>query len=119
MFILQVNFDYPNMNPAMTAANNSADWAKPFRDVPGLPRKTWLNPEGGPKVGGLYCFNSRANAQAYLAGPIVARMKASPETANPTTQIYAVTENPSRVTRAPVAFLMHGAQAEQVAQLTH
>jgi len=102
MFILQVNFEYPNMTPAMAAANNNAERAKPFLDVQGLLWKIWLNTEGGPKVGGLYCFDSRANAEAYLAGPIVARIKANPEIANLSTQIYAVTENPSRVTHAPI-----------------
>ena len=110
MFILQVNFDYPNMNPALAATNNNADRAKPFLDVQGLIWKIWLNSEGGPKVGGLYCFDSRANAEAYLAGPIVARIKASPEICNLTTQIYAVTENPSRVTHAPVPCLTQAAK---------
>ena len=110
MYILQVNFEYPNMSPAMMAANNTAERAKPFLDVAGLLWKIWLNTEGGPKVGGLYCFDSRAAAEAYLAGPIVARIKANPEVANLTTQIYAVTENPSRVTHAPVPFLANAAE---------
>lgn len=105
MFMLQVNFDYPNMSPEMAAANNTAERAKPFLSVAGLQWKIWLNTEGGPKVGGLYCFDTRANAEAYLAGPIVARIKANPEIANLTTQIYAVTEKPSIVTHAPVAGL--------------
>ncbi|MCC6716420.1 MAG: YdhR family protein [Acetobacteraceae bacterium] len=104
MFIVQINFEYPNITPAMAASLNTGERAKPFLDVQGLLWKIWLNTEGGPKVGGLYCFDSRANAEAYLAGPIVARIKASPEIANLTAQIYAVTENPSRVTRAPVPF---------------
>lgn len=110
MYILQVNFEYANMSPALHAANNTEARAKPFLDVQGLIWKIWLNTEGGPKVGGLYCFDSRANAEAYLAGPIVARMKASPDIVNLTTQIYAVTEAPSRVTHAPVPFLAAAAQ---------
>ncbi len=80
MFIQQVNFEYPNMSPAMMTANNSAERAKPFLDVAGLLWKIWLNTEGGPEVASL------------------------------TTQIYAVTENPSRVTHAPVPFLANAAE---------
>ncbi len=110
MYILQVNFAYRNMSPALQAANNTEDRAKPFLDVAGLLWKIWLNTEGGPKVGGIYCFDSRANAEAYLAGPIVARMKANPDMVDLTTQIYAVTEAPSRITHAPVPFLAAAAQ---------
>jgi hypothetical protein len=104
MYILQVNFAYRNMSPALHAANNNAERAKPFLAVPGLLWKIWLNTEGAPKVGGIYCFDSRASAEAYLAGPIVARMQANPDIVDLTTQIYAVTEAPSRVTHAPVPF---------------
>ena len=110
MYILQVNFAYRNMSPALQAANNTEDRAKPFLDVAGLLWKIWLNTGGGPKVGGLYCFASRADAEAYLAGPIVARIKSTPTIANLTTQIYEVTEGPSRVTSAPVPFLAQAAE---------
>lgn len=110
MYILQVNFEYPGITPEKAAALNDPARATPFLSVQGLLWKIWLNTEGGPKVGGLYCFDSRANAEAYLAGPIVARMKANPEMANLTFQIYAVTEGPSRVTNAPVPFLAQAAE---------
>ena len=110
MFMLQVNFAYKNMSPALHEANNNAERAKPFLSVSGLLWKIWLNTEGGPKVGGLYCFDSRASAEAYLAGPIVARMKSNPDIADLTTQIYAITEAPSRVTHAPVPFLSAAAE---------
>lgn len=110
MYILQVNFAYRDMTPDKMAALNDGARAKPFLEVPGLLWKIWLNTEGGPKVGGLYCFENRAAAEAYLAGPIVARMRANPDMIDLTTQIYAVTEAPSRVTRAPVPFLAAAAE---------
>jgi hypothetical protein len=110
MYMVQINFEYPNITPEMAAGLNTAERAKPFLEVAGLLWKIWLNTEGGPKVGGLYCFDSRASAEAYLSGPIVARIRANPEVANLTAQIYAITENPSRVTRAPVPFLAQAAE---------
>jgi hypothetical protein len=98
------------MSPELSAANNAPERAQPFLNVPGLLWKIWLNTSGGPKVGGLYCFASRADAEAYLAGPIVARMKAAPTIADLTTRIYAITEGPSRVTHAPVPFLAQAAE---------
>ena len=108
--MLQVNFEYTNMSPELHAANNAPERAQPFLAVPGLLWKIWLNSGGGPKVGGLYCFAARADAEAYLAGPIVARMKAAPTIASLTTQIYEITEGPSRVTHAPVPFLAQAAE---------
>lgn len=110
MYILQVNFEYPSITPEKAAALNGPARGAPFLDVPGLLWKIWLHTEGGPKVGGICCFDGRANAEASLAGPIVARMKANPEMANLTTQIYAVTDGPSRVTHAPVPFLSQAAE---------
>ena len=49
--MLRVNFEVPNMTPAMTAANNTAEHANPLLGVTGLQWKIWLNTEGGPKVG--------------------------------------------------------------------
>lgn len=108
--MLQVNFEYTNMSPELHAANNTPERAAPFLQVPGLLWKIWLNTEGGPQVGGLYCFATRADAEAYLAGPIVARMKSTPTIANLTTRIYAITERPSQVTHAPVPFLAAAAE---------
>jgi Putative mono-oxygenase ydhR len=104
MYIVQINFDCPNLSPAFMAAFDTAERAKPFETVTGLLWKIWLHTEGGPKLGGVYCFDSRANAEAYLAGPIVAKVKANPDYVNFAAQIYAIAENPSRVTNAPVPF---------------
>ena len=84
--MLQVNFEYTNMSPELHAANGAAERATP------------------------YCFASRADAEAYLAGPIVARITSTPTIANLTTQIYEITEGPSQVTHAPVPFLAVAAE---------
>lgn len=110
MYIVQINFELPNVNPDVMAAFDTAERAKPFVGMPGLLWKIWLHTEGQPKFGGIYCFDSRANAEAYLAGPIVASVRADPNRANVTVQLYAIAENPSRVTNAPVPFLARAAE---------
>lgn len=110
MFVIQINFEIPTVSPDVLAAFDTAERAKPFLEIPGFTWKIWLHTEGQPKFGGIYCFDSRANAQAYLDGPIVARIRANPDYANVTTQLYAIAENPSRVTHAPVPFLARAAE---------
>ena len=102
MYILQVNFAYRNMSPALHAANNTEDRAKPFLDVQGLLWKIWLDGAEPNRVGGIYLFASMAQAQAYLDGPIVAGMRANPNVAELTTVLSDVRERMSAITHAPV-----------------
>ena len=110
MVVLQVNYRFQNMTREQWETRYTDAVAEKFLAVDGLLWKIWLNTAGGPKVGGLYCFATRADAEAYLAGPIVARIKSTPTIANLTTQIYDITEGPSRVTHAPVPFLAQAAE---------
>ena len=48
-----------------------------FLKVDGLTWKIWLDSPDEPRVGGIYLFEDRAAADAYLAGPIVARLRAN------------------------------------------
>jgi Putative mono-oxygenase ydhR len=110
MHIVQINFERPNVNPAMMASFDNPDRARKFVGLPGLQWKIWLRGEGEPKFGGIYCFDSRAAAEAYLAGPIVASLKGDPEVANFSAQIFGIAEQPSRVTNAPLPFPAQAAE---------
>lgn len=110
MYIVQINFERRNLTPAMLAAFDTPDRAKKFIGLPGLQWKIWLRGEGEPKFGGIYCFDSRAAAEAYLAGPIVASLKSDPAITNFSAQIFGIAENPSRVTNAPVPFPAQAAE---------
>ncbi len=54
------------------------------------------------EAGGIYLFESEAAAQSYLAGPIVAALKSSPDVSNINAKLFDVLESHNAVTRGPV-----------------
>ena len=56
----------------------AGDAARAIANVPGLIWKVWLVDEAASELGGVYLFASRAQAQAYADGPIVARLRQDP-----------------------------------------
>lgn len=99
--ILQVNFSYDISEEELARRSNPAR-AKIFETLPGLRWKVWIRSPERRESGGIYLFDDRAAAEAYLAGPIVAAMKTMPDTANLTTKMFDVREDVSAVTRAPL-----------------
>ena len=98
--ILQVN-----MNFSIPRADLEAAWldvAQPIADCPGLRWKVWLMNEAEHEAGGIYLFESEADAQSYLAGPIVAALKASPAVSNISAKMFDVLESHAATTRGPV-----------------
>lgn len=53
-------------------------FAEALRDVPGLLSKAWLANADEGTSGGFYLFEDRAAADAYVNGPLVARLRANP-----------------------------------------
>jgi hypothetical protein len=98
--ILQVNFKFSIPRADLEAAFLPV--AQPIADVPGLLWKVWLMNEVEQEAGGIYLFESDAAAQAYLAGPIVASLKASPAVSNISAKLFDVLESHSAITRAPL-----------------
>jgi hypothetical protein len=72
-----------------------------MRAIPGLQSKVWIMSEDGRKAGGLYLFRDAASARAYVEGPIVAGLRASPSTADVSVRIYRVVESLTTATNAP------------------
>jgi hypothetical protein len=98
--ILQVNLKF-----SIPRADLSAAWldaAQPIADTPGLTWKVWLMNEAEHEAGGIYLFESKAAAQSYMAGPIVAALKASPAVSNISAKLFDVLEDHSAITRAPL-----------------
>ncbi len=98
--ILQVNLKF-----SIPRADLEAAWlpvAQPIADVPGLLWKVWLMNEVEHEAGGIYLFESEAAAQAYLAGPIVAGLKASPVISDISAKLFDVLESHTAITRGPV-----------------
>jgi hypothetical protein len=57
------------------------------------------------RAGGIYLFADRAAAEAYVDGPIVARMKANPDVREPEIRVFDVRQRRSEITRAPLPSL--------------
>ena len=99
--ILQVNMTFSIPRENLEAA--WLDAAQPIADVPGLIWKVWLMNEAEHEAGGIYLFESRAAAEAYVAGPIVSGLKASPAVSNISAKFFEVLETHSVVTRGPLS----------------
>jgi hypothetical protein len=98
--ILQVNLKF-----SIPRANLEAAWldaAPHIADVPGLIWKVWLMNESEHEAGGIYLFESRAAAEAYVAGPIVSALKASPVVSDVTAKFFDALTTHSAVTRGPL-----------------
>jgi len=99
--ILQVNLKF-----SIPRADLSAAWldaAQPIADTPGLAWKVWLMNEAEHEAGGIYLFESKAAAQSYIAGPIVAALKASPAVSDISAKLFAVLGDHSAITRGPLS----------------
>ena len=99
--ILQVNFKFSI--PRADAATAWLGAAQPIADTPGLQWKVWLMNEAENEAGGIYLFDSKDAAQAYMAGPIVASLKESPVISNISAKLFDVLPEHSAITRAPLS----------------
>ena len=98
--ILQVNLKF-----SIPRADLETAWlgaAQPIADTPGLQWKVWLMNEAESESGGIYLFESKDAAEAYMGGPIIASLKASPAVSNISAKLFDVMPEHSGVTRAPL-----------------
>lgn len=102
MVIVQINYRRPEMAKAALEAEYTDERAAKFLTVPGLLWKIWL--DGGEErlAGGIYLFQDRADAEAYVAGPIVASLKVNPKLTDIDIRIFDVRQRMSEITRAPL-----------------
>lgn len=105
MVIVQINYRRPDMPNAEWEARYTDDRARQFLDVAGLLWKIWLDGADERRAGGIYLFADRASAEAYVNGPIVARVKANPELSELEIRIFDVRQRMSEITRAPLPSL--------------
>ncbi|MBR9851963.1 MAG: YdhR family protein [Rhodobacteraceae bacterium] len=102
MVILQINYRRPDIPAAEWDARYTDEIAGPFIEMPGLKWKIWIDEPEAQLSGGIYLFETRADAEAYLAGPIVTRMKENPALSEKSFQIFEIRDRVSELTRAPL-----------------
>ena len=110
MVIVQINYRRPDMPKAEWEARYTDDRAKQFLSVPGLLWKIWLDGTDERRAGGIYMFADRAAAEAYAAGPIVARLRENPDLSEVDVRIFDVRQRMSEITRAPLPHLKAAAE---------
>ena len=105
MAIVQINFKY-DISEEELAVRSGPEQAQVFATLPGLLWKVWLRDPQRRESGGIYLFESREAAEAYVAGPIVAWIKGNPDFGDVSVKVFDVREEQSRITRAPLAGLL-------------
>lgn len=98
--ILQINFKYSVARADYEQA--VAAMADPIARVTGMRWKVWILNEKEREAGGIYAFDSEANANAYLQGPIVAQIAAHPALSQFSIKQFDVMPAVTEVTRGPV-----------------
>lgn len=99
--ILQINF-VNDVSEEELAANTSLDGAKAISELPGLHWKVWLRNPQSREGGGIYLFDTRAQAEAWVAGPVISGLRQNPKVSDFSAKIFEVREEVSRITRAPL-----------------
>ena len=97
--ILQINFnvtvaEYQKMTDSVAHA---------FIDVPGLTWKIWLLNPAAREAGGIYLFDSQASLDAYLNGPLVAKLRGLTSIRNISMKQFEVMAEVTALTRGPLA----------------
>jgi len=105
---LQINFNLDV--PAAEYQKLVDSVAHAFLDVPGLKWKIWLLNPATQEAGGIYLFDSQASLEAYLSGPLVAKLRGIPFVRNISVKQFEVMPEATALTRGPAgAALMSGA----------
>ena len=93
--------------------DSATDPARAIAAVPGLIWKVWILDEDASELGGVYLFASRAQAQAYVDGPILEHLRHDPRVVRVEHRLWD-THALSAITRAPEA-VPDAAVAKEVA----
>jgi hypothetical protein len=98
--ILQINF---NFDMPVTEYQKLVDSvAHAFLDVPGLRWKIWLLNPAAQEAGGIYLFDSQVSLDAYLNGPLVAKLRDLTSIRNISVKQFEVMPEATALTRGPV-----------------
>jgi hypothetical protein len=99
--IVQINFVYALTEEELR--ESAAELVDTMNRQDGLLWKIWLIDDASKTTGGIYCFASRAQADAYANGAVVRHLQEQPPFADMTVRVFDVMQPHSDRTRAPVA----------------
>lgn len=98
--LVQINFTTDI--PRASYAEAVAPAAETIAAQPGLRWKTWIFNEQTQEAGGIYLFEDAEAAQAYIDGPIVAKLAANPDVRTLSIRTFEVLTGLTARTRGPV-----------------
>jgi hypothetical protein len=98
--ILQINYTFAGSRADHTAL--VTPMAEPIAAVPGLIWKVWLLNEADQEAGGIYLFESREAAEAFVNSPAVADFAAHPSISDISAKMFEAVESLSQITRGPL-----------------
>ncbi|HVO70444.1 MAG TPA: YdhR family protein [Aggregatilineaceae bacterium] len=98
--ILQINYKFNSSRADHTAlVTPNAEY---IAAVSGLVWKIWLMNEADHEAGGIYLFESRAEAQAFVSSPAITGFAAHPSLSAFSTKMFEAVESLSKITRGPL-----------------
>ncbi len=74
--LVQINFNYALTQQQLKTGTDEALTA--IQQVPGLVWKIWIYNDEDKIAGGIYLFENKDAATAYVNGPVIAGLKSSP-----------------------------------------
>jgi hypothetical protein len=98
--ILQINYKRSSLVSSFMKESNPV--ADALAELAGLRWKIWLVNEAEQEGGGIYLFDDSAALEAFLRGPIVARLKAHPAVREVQIKQFDAWEELTKVTRGPI-----------------
>ena len=96
--ILQINFNLSVPVAEYQEMTNSI--AHAFVDVPGLRWKIWVLNPASQEAGGIYLFDSQVSLDAYVNGPMVAKLRGLTSIRNISIKQFAVMPEATALTFA-------------------
>jgi Putative mono-oxygenase ydhR len=101
MTILQINYKFNSSRADHTTLVMPA--TEFIAAFPGLVWKVWLMNEADHEAGGIYLFESREAAQAYVSSPPIVAFAAHPSLSALSVKMFEAVEALSMITRGPLA----------------